>query len=472
MQLLPFQKRFIAAIRKPGIITSALCLPRGNGKSSLIAWLAYNWLQSAPVNGVSHIISGSADQGKRTVFRQLTAFCGDDADYKIANSVNIASVTYLPTDARVSVLACNPKTAQGLVGVDWLFCDEPGAWEINAGQAMADAIDTAQGKPDSTLQVVYLGTLAPGGLPGHWWHDLVTGGTQPGIHVTALQGNPEAWDKASEIRRCNPLMWKFPQSRKQLLSERDKARRDSRLEARFKSYRLNYPARDSAEVLLTVSDYELAIGRPVAIAAGMPIVGIDLGAGRAFSSAVAIWPSGRVEAVAVCAGIPSIADIEARDNVPANSYQCLVDAGLLFPSPDRRVPPVSDLLGLIADRWGRPSMIIADRFRVAELNDVAPRGWHIESRVTRWSDAAEDVRALRSLVLDGPLTFDVASRDLITASLAIATIKNDDAGNCRLVKREKNKGRDDVAAALLLAAGQFQRERSRPKPKLRVLDCA
>ena len=45
-------------------------------------------------------------------------------------------------------------------------------------------------------------------------------------------------------------------------------------------------------------------------------------------------------------------------------------------------------------------------------------------------------------------------------------VKNDDAGNCRLVKRGTNNcARDDVAAALLLAGGAWEREHSRPAPE-------
>ena len=68
--------------------------------------------------------------------------------------------------------------------------------------------------------------------------------------------------------------------------------------------------------------------------------------------------------------------------------------------------------------------------------------------------AAEDIRALRKLALDGPLSVELASRNLIGASLAAAMVKNDDQGSVRLQKRgSNNTGRDDVAAALVLACG-------------------
>ena len=65
---------------------------------------------------------------------------------------------------------------------------------------------------------------------------------------------------------------------------------------------------------------------------------------------------------------------------------------------------------------------------------------------------------------DGPLSVDPASAPLIAASLGVAMVQNDDAGNVRLVKRgTNNEGRDDVAAALTLVAGAFHRAMSKPK---------
>ena len=101
---------------------------------------------------------------------------------------------------------------------------------------MADAIQTAQGKPGSAMRVVLIGTLAPS--TGGWWHDLVGGGTNGKTYVQALKGNLKKWDQWTEIRRCNPLTTISSEFRAKLLDERDKARRDPRLKARFLSYRL------------------------------------------------------------------------------------------------------------------------------------------------------------------------------------------------------------------------------------------
>ena len=85
-----------------------------------------------------------------------------------------------------------------------------------------------------------------------------------------------------------------------------------------------------------------------------------------------------------------------------------------------------------------------------------------EDRVTRWSDAAFDIRACRKYAKDGPMAVDPMSRPLLAVSLAKSLVQNDDSGNCRLVKSgTHNTGRDDVGASLVLACGAQARM---PKP--------
>ena len=71
---------------------------------------------------------------------------------------------------------------------------------------------------------------------------------------------------------------------------------------------------------------------------------------------------------------------------------------------------------------------------------------------------SEDIRALRKMTKDGPLSVERESRSILQASLSVAFIKNDDQGSFRLVKKSgDNCARDDAAAALLLAAGGWDR---------------
>ena len=69
-----------------------------------------------------------------------------------------------------------------------------------------------------------------------------------------------------------------------------------------------------------------------------------------------------------------------------------MDAGLLHIADGLRVQPPSMLVGLITETWGTPAGVVSDRFRVPDLADAGLHG--VESRMTRWSESSEDIRAL------------------------------------------------------------------------------
>ena len=216
--------------------------------------------------------------------------------------------------------------------------------------------------------------------------------------------------------------------------------------------------------------------RAVPDRAGRPVCAIDLGGGRAWSAACAIWPNGRCEALAVAPGIPDLAAQEKRDRVPAGTYRVLVESGALRLASGLRVPHPGQLWELVMDTWGKPRLVVCDRFRLNELRDVVGGRIPLMPRVTRWSDAAADIRALRKSAKDGPLSVMEASRPLMVASLAKAMVQNDDQGSFRLVKADpsNNTARDDVAAALTLAAGAVSRLPKGPAraPRLYVVGAA
>ena len=180
----------------------------------------------------------------RIVFRFAREGLEPSRSYRFTDSANRIGIVHKATNTRLRVIGSNGKTAMGLVNCPWAICDEPGAWEVNGGGLLHDAIQTAMGKPGSPLKAIYIGTLAPSS--GGWWHDLVADGSHGSTYVQALQGNPEKWARWAEIRRCNPLTAISPEFRAKLLEERDAARADSRLKARFLSYRLNVPTADES----------------------------------------------------------------------------------------------------------------------------------------------------------------------------------------------------------------------------------
>ncbi len=468
LDLQPFQKRFLKRALAPGVDTAALSLPRGQGKSALAAYILARCLTLGdPLNvpGAEYILCAGSIEQARNVFRPLRTELEQRGGYRFIDSIMRIGIHHKFTGTRLRVQSSNGKTAMGIVGCPLLVADEPGAWEVSGGQLMNDAIQTAQGKPGSPLRVIYIGTLAP--AKDGWWHDLVDGGSRGSTYVQSLVGAREKWDSWREIVRVNPLSKIDANSKAKLKEERAEARADTRLKARFLSYRLNLPTADESEVLLTVEDWKIAEERAVPPPAGQPIVALDLGGGRSWSAAVAVWENGRVEVMAAAPGIPDLEAQEKRDHVKGGTYQGLYDRGLLDIAAGLRVQPPAKLWESIQAKWGTPVRVVCDRFRLGELQDVIKGASVMEPRVTRWSEAAFDIRALRKMVRDGPLAVAESSRPLLIASLAVATIKNDDQGNTRLVKRNKNNlARDDVAAALTLAAGAYHRAMLAPPQEL------
>ena len=467
LNLRPFQKRFIRRLRPPNrFLTLALTMPRGNGKSTLSAWLALQTLSpGSPLYqaGADHLlVAASLGQARRTTFailrKMVESLPHSGTSFRITDNPNSARIYHPASRTSIQVLPASGKGAQGLGHASGIvFADEPAAWKIDDGQLMFDALVEAQGKPGADFKLLLCGTLAPAG-EGHWWPDLIQAGSDKSTHITSFAATQtdveERWDHWDLIRRVNPLMAHFAKSRRHLLDLRDKARFDSRLKARFLSYRLNCPTADKSAMLLTVADFERSLRRELPPRSGQPVVGVDLGQGRAWSSAVSVWPNGRCEAVAIAPGIPDVKAQEKRDRVPPGTYSRLVEQGSLIVAEGRRVPEVSVLMNHVREWY--PRVILCDRFRHAEVLDSRPP-CIIVPRISRWSSSTEDITHLRRAAADGPLAISPGSRLLLAASLSAARVLTDDGGSVRLKKSSQNLARDDVAAALILAAGEWAR---------------
>ena len=463
-ELRKFQKKFIKEAFRPEIDTAVLSVPRGNGKTALAGHILSRCLTIGdPLcqPGSEYLLCAASIEQARLCFRFIRQDIEPRGGYRFIDSATRIGITHLETQTRLRVLSSNGKTSMGIVGCPVLVADESGSWETVGGGLMADAIFTAQGKPGSQMKVIFIGTLAP--ATSGWWHELVNDGSYGSTYVQALTGDRTKWDYWPEIRRCNPLTAISQVFCRKLREERDAAHRDSRLRARFLSYRMNVPSGDESTMLLTVDDFERMAEREPPPPQGQPLVAVDLGAGRAWSAAVAVWRSGRIEAMAVAPGIPDLATQEKRDRVDAGTYQKLYDAGLLEVAEGLRVQPPGQLWEMIKARWGVPVQIVSDFFQVPYFQDAVAGAVNVEPRRARWSEATADIRALQSVVKDGP--FAVAERDqpLLKASLSVCMIKHDDAGNTRLVKKGvNNTSRDDVAACLVLAGGAFYRANAVP----------
>ena len=192
---------------------------------------------------------------------------------------------------------------------------------------------------------------------------------------------------------------------------------------------------------------------------GKAVIGVDLGGSRSWSAACAVWPSGRIESWAIAPGVPSLAEQEREDQAAPSSYVELMRSGGLSVDVGRAVPGVETLLSRI---WvWAPASVICDAYRSAELHQVIAGRVRIIERARASAESTSNVQALRALLLDTEAGVTKASRALLGAAFVETELTIGSDGSTKVRKRDRNRSRDDAAAALLLAAGELAR---RPAP--------
>ena len=394
----------------------------------------------------------------RVTMRMLRESLADVADeYRWLDSGTRMQVTHKKSATRMRVLSSSGKRSLGLEGWRIIVADEPSAWETRGGELQYHALRQAIGKREGQ-RLLLIGTRAPAEA-GSWWLGLIDGGSRDGVAVLELSaptGKP--WDAWPTIRAANPMARDNPALRRQLLRERDEARDNQTMRPAFEAFRLNRTVGGlGSEVLVTLPDWRRVEARPVPPREGRPVVGLDLGASRAWSAAWCLWPNGRSEAYAVLPGVPSLAVREKQDSQPRGLYGRLVESGALVIDEGVRISRVSTLIDHLLSVGLEPDIICCDLFQLPALRDAVAGRWPIIPRRARYSEATSDIAAFRKLVADGPLSIAAPSRKLALLGLGEAAIKGDDQGSCRLVKRRGRASRDDVAQSGVMAAGALSR---------------
>ncbi len=105
MRLRKFQKEFVDKALSRKIRTAVLSLPRGNGKTTLVASLAVRFLTPGdPMFGQgseSYIIAASVSQAQRTVLKQTRLLLRNPDQYRISDSTNNTAACHVHKDSRV-----------------------------------------------------------------------------------------------------------------------------------------------------------------------------------------------------------------------------------------------------------------------------------------------------------------------------------------------------------------------------------
>ena len=260
----------------------------------------------------------------KIVYEDVLAFLGarydlgDRARWRRQDSQNVATLEYRASGARIRCLGSDPARAHGIRPA-LILCDEPAQWPPGTSERMLAALRTSLGKTPGA-RLIGLGTRPAGS--GHWFARMLRSADYSQVHA-ARPDDPPFW--ARTIRRANPSAAHLPSLQRQLATEAEAARRDPDALAAWRALRLNAGTDDTSRSVLLDADTWAALesGAP---AIGRYVLGLDLGQSAAMSAAVAYWPGGRLEALAVFPEVPPLGERGLSDGV-GDLYRRMADRG-------------------------------------------------------------------------------------------------------------------------------------------------
>ena len=472
--VLPWERRFVrGAFGQPG--HAALSVGRGNGKSALVAGIAAAVVDPAgPLHGNRReavAVASSFDQS-RVIFEDVLSFLrarydlADRKTWRVQDSANRATVEYRPTGARVRTIGSDPSKAHGLRPALALI-DEPAQHDAAKSDRMLAAIRTGLGKVPGS-KMIALGTRPA--LDSHWFARML-GGAGVGYSQVHAADPDDPPFTVRTMRKANPSLDHLPSLAAELRAEAAEARQDEALLPAWRSLRLNGGVHDVAvQVLIGADTWARHTGD--APREGRPIWGLDLGQSEAMAAVSAYWPaSGRLEVVASFPTVPSLAKRGLQDGVGA-LYSRMADRGELVATGGEAID-IAALLREAWDRFGAPSAIAADRWRVRELADILNRiglpRCPLHERGQGFKDGGEDVRDFRRAMAEGKVR-PVPSL-LLAAAMGEARAVSDPAGNAKLAKSveggRRRRAKDDAAAAAAAILAVATGVRTGPTPPRR-----
>ena len=472
-KVLPWQGDFLQLFNRPGDL--ALSVARGNGKTTLVAGLA-----CAALDGPLHqpraetVIVASSFTQAGIAFEHVLAFMFRDGvtkevrkRWRVLQSQNAMLVERRATGARVRCIASDPRRAHGLAPV-LVLADEPAQWEPAKAEKMKAALQTSAGKIAGS-RMVALGTRPAD--PDHWFEKMMK---SPGALCFKAEPDADPMDREAWAA-ANPSLEYMPHLLEVLQREAKEAEADPSALASFRALRLNAGVADTMQAtVLDAGTWERIEGN--ALTTGPYVLGLDLSSGAAMTAAAAYWPStGALRALAAFPLRPDLKERERLDSVGGGLYQRMAERGELVMA-GRRVVDIGEVLGEVLKRWGRPAVVVVDRWREREVRqELEAVRFPLAALVVRgqgFKDGGADLVAFRRACLGGEV---VPERSLLLrAALGEARTVADIASNEKLAKSSQGgrraRARDDAAAAAILAVAEGSRRRgSMASPRVRLV---
>lgn len=208
MVLAPFQKDWLRSVLRDGVSSAVMAVPRGNGKSTLLAGVA-TWALFDPDNtGAPQvpIVAMTVNQAVRSVYGVALAMVQESPELQCRALWHTGIGTqkiFANTGGEMFPISNDPDGLQGL-DPSLAVCDEIGFMALQSW----DSLLLASGKRARSL-VVGIGT--PGlDKDNALWHlreRVLSGDTLPGFHFTEFAAPPDCDVRDEEVwRDANPAL--------------------------------------------------------------------------------------------------------------------------------------------------------------------------------------------------------------------------------------------------------------------------
>lgn len=470
VRLRPWQRRFLRRALSPDVSESVLTLARANGKTSLAAMVACAFLAGPLRESGSHllILSPTLRQSmllQAHILRFLDMHATHDKRrWGVNRSQGFSWIEHKRSGTKLQLLPCKAESVHGFAPA-WTCFDECAQIRPQVFAEVMQITRTSSGKT-GTSRIWYLGTRSPD--PMHPFAALEKEADYVQLHYCTDGQYRRYGPTLRAAAPANPSMKYAPALRAAIQREARLARQDTEAERGFRQLRLNQPVALGAEAFVLDSDTWIrAELDSVEICPG-GVFGLDLGGTHAMSALACVCRStGHLDALAA---MPGATDLEAHGRKTRAPLLAMHGDGDLLRLGNHTVP-VDELLGAAVRRWGRPSVVVSDRFKQAETKDALDRSGldcPVVFRGQGAKDGGEDLRLFRRAILEGV----VRPRKSLMLRHAIAGARtvSDRSGNVKLAKGteggRKSTHLDDAIAAAILGAAQHYRTREANKELL------
>lgn len=433
-------------------------VPRGNGKTGLLAALALCHLAGPEAVPRGEVYSAAIDKDQAAIlFDEMRAIVGEvpylRARINIIKHFKEMEVIWPgPGEgSKYEALSKDHGPAHGLAPSFWCY-DELGQAK---GSDLYTALDTAMGKQPGSLGIIISVQAAD---DDHILSELIDDGLDgldPAVYVQLLSAPEEADPFSPETwRACNPALGTFL-SFEDMERQAAKAKRVPSLLSAFRNLRLNQ--RVAADERLIPRDAWLACAGQIDIAGlarRRAWGGLDLSSTTDLTSLVLEF-EGVPRPVVAWFWMPA-AKLDEMSHNDHKNYRVWMDQGWITATPGRAIDKrsVAFKLAEINALYDIQS-IGYDEWRFADLEKILfDEGIDLPLMPVRqgFKTMSPCVDAMESDILDCHIVHN--SNPVLTMCISNAVAVSDPAGNRKLDKK-RSRSRIDGAVSLAMASGLY-----------------